>query len=365
MRWTTLIGIAVALVTATVAYGAIRATRPVLLRVREAPLVSAAGRHGRAGWEWLTVRVTTQVLVLAAGSAIVLMLASVFVEILDGVVDQDDLTVVDRPVVQWLAEHRMPGLTSAQVGITDLGGIIMLSILLTLTATLVSIRTRRWQPFLLTFVTIGGIQLLVYTIKLLIARDRPNPAGQIVAVGGFSFPSGHSASSLVGFAMIAWLICSVTSRRTVWATAWLTAPLLAVAVGTSRVYLGVHYPSDVLGGWVLGATWLATVAVAVRIWPTRPAATDPATPDTQAVAAPASESEPAVAVPGGEGEPAVAVPGGEGEPAVAVPGGEGGEAVASADVGGEEAAAFDGEAALGGVRCGMVLRVDGEGRGVR
>ncbi|WP_117215752.1 phosphatase PAP2 family protein [Allorhizocola rhizosphaerae] len=270
MRWNPLMGLIVAVVMAAMAYGAIRATRPVLLRLRHAPLVSTVGRRGRAGWEWLTARATTQALILAAGAATVFMLGSIFVEILDAVVDQDDLTVVDRPVVQWLAERRMPGLTSVQVAITDMGGILTMSILLLLTVTLVSFRARRWQPLLLTVVAVGGIQLLVYTIKVLIARDRPNPAGQLVAVGGFSFPSGHAAGSLVGFAMIAWLICTLTDRRNVWATAWLTALLMAVAVGASRVYLGVHYPSDVLGGWVLGMTWLATVAVAVRIWPTKP-----------------------------------------------------------------------------------------------
>lgn len=269
MRWSTVIGVGVAALMVAAAYLAVRATGPLLSKLRTAPLVTAAGKRGRAGLTWLTGRVATQVLVLIAGSAVVLALASVFVEILDAVTDSDDLTVIDRPVVEWLAAHRSSGLTRLELAFTDLGGVIVLTVALTVTMALVAVRLRTWQPIVFTVVAIGGIQLLVQTIKVLIARDRPNPAAQVVSADGFSFPSGHAASSLVGFAVIAWLICMTTQRRAIWATAWLAAALLTGAVGVSRMYLGVHYPSDVIGGWVLGATWLAAVAVAVRVWPGR------------------------------------------------------------------------------------------------
>src|SRR5204862_4889447 len=107
---------------------------------------------------------------------------------------------------------------------------------------------------------------------------RPNPPAQLVSATGFSFPSGHSASSLVGFGLLAWLTCMLTAHRTIWATAWLAAAFGTIAVGLSRMYLGVHYPTDVLGGWALGATWLAVVAVAARVWRMRTPAARPTPP---------------------------------------------------------------------------------------
>jgi undecaprenyl-diphosphatase len=238
-----------------------------MLQLKQTALVNTAARRGAKGWSWVTARVTAQVLVLAAGLAIVFALASVFTEILDAVVDADDLTVIDRPTVQWLATHRTSMLTSVQVAITNLGGALVLAIVLAVTAVTAALRVKSWRPIGFAAVTIGGIQLLVYTIKVVIGRDRPGLDTRVVTADGFSFPSGHSASSLVGFALIAWLICMCTPRRTVWATAGIAALLLTIAVGVSRIYLGVHYPSDVLGGWTLGLTWLTAVAVAVRLRP--------------------------------------------------------------------------------------------------
>jgi undecaprenyl-diphosphatase len=145
-------------------------------------------------------------------------------------------------------------------------------------AAVVARRRRSWYPVLLAAVGLGVNQILVTVVKTVIARERPDPPGQLVAVNGFSFPSGHSAGSLVGFGVLAWLVCMTTGNRVVWATAWLSAALGTVAVGASRTYLGVHYPTDVLGGWALGLTWLAVLALAARVWQTRSPSTLPCDP---------------------------------------------------------------------------------------
>ena len=187
-----------------------------------------------------------------------------FAEILDAVVEGDDLAAIDRPVVAWVADHRAGWLSDLVVAVTDLGGTLVLATVVTAVAVGVAYRLRSWRPLLLAALVAGGCGLLVAAAKVLIARDRPDPLLRVITETGYSFPSGHAASALTAFATVAWLVCMVTTGRTIRATAWLAAGLLTVAIGLSRVYLGVHYPSDVLGGWVLGAAWLLTVAVAAR-----------------------------------------------------------------------------------------------------
>lgn len=272
MTGSVLLGLGVVTVLVVAAYAVVCAVRPGAAYLAGRRWTQASDRHGRAAFSWLTARVAAEIVLLVIGAALVFTLASVFVEVLDAVVDADDLTVIDRPAVQWLAGHRTPGLTRLQIAITDLGSAVALTLAAVVGVAVVGWRTRSWYPLVLAVLSLGVLQLIVYAIKEIIGRDRPSPPDQVVTAAGYSFPSGHSASSLVGFALLAWLVCMLTSNRTVWATAWVAATAGTILVGLSRVYLGVHYPSDVIGGWALGLTWLAVIAVATRVWQMRTAA---------------------------------------------------------------------------------------------
>ncbi|GLZ77562.1 hypothetical protein Afil01_23690 [Actinorhabdospora filicis] len=238
-----------AVVLVAFAYGLVRLSRPLAARIRP------------PGW------ISVEVVVLAAGAAVIVASFSLFLGILDAVTEGDDIAVLDEPVVAWLAARRRPVLDAAEIAATNLGGAIALVAGLGGVTVYVCRRTRSWRPFWLALAGLGGVQVLVNVIKLVIGRQRPAIAEHLVTATGYSFPSGHSASSVVGFGLIAWLLCMVTVNRTLWATAWTAAALGAVAVGASRVYLGVHYPSDVLAGWLLGVAWLGVAAVADRVWP--------------------------------------------------------------------------------------------------
>jgi undecaprenyl-diphosphatase len=262
MATATLTSAAVAVVFTILAFAAVLAARPAARQLRVAPATQHMSARAKAGRDWLATRIAIQLLVLAAGAAAVLTLAGIFTEITEAIMDQDSLTTVDRPILDWLATHRSPTMTGVQIGITNLGSALALAIVLTVAAIGAAVRLRSWRPIILTLVAAGGIQLLVYTIKLAIARPRPDPAGRLVNADGFSFPSGHSASALACLGVLAWLICMTTRRHVIWATAWTAAGLLAIAIGLSRAYLGVHYPSDILAGWTLGLIWLTTIASA-------------------------------------------------------------------------------------------------------
>lgn len=109
---------------------------------------------------------------------------------------------------------------------------------------------------------LGG-SLLCNGLKLLFRRDRPPPGNRLVFEDSFSFPSGHSVFAAVFFLMLAVLLVRHIPPRRAWARAGVFAACLSLAltVGLSRVWLGVHYPTDVLGGLLLGFGWVWVVVL--------------------------------------------------------------------------------------------------------
>ena len=105
-------------------------------------------------------------------------------------------------------------------------------------------------------VTVGGGRLVVDALKLVIERPRPAFDPHLVPVSSFAFPSGHAANSLVAFGALA-LAASPERHRVASLSA---AVILSLMIGATRPYLGVHWPSDVLGGWLIGAAILLAAA---------------------------------------------------------------------------------------------------------
>jgi len=129
---------------------------------------------------------------------------------------------------------------------------------LTIVVVLVSglvLSLRRWREAAILLLAAGGGMLLTNLLKDLFQRDRPPAELHIVQAINSSFPSGHATLSATVFLTIGALIAHFTARRRVRIYALGAAVILAVLVGISRVYLGVHWPTDVLAGWCIGAAW--------------------------------------------------------------------------------------------------------------
>jgi len=118
---------------------------------------------------------------------------------------------------------------------------------------------RSWVPVRELAVTVAGIVGLTTVFKATLGLSRPPLTQAVAAADGYGFPSQHAATAAAVCGVAAWL---ATMRIRSWpaqAGIWAVAAMLAAAVGISRVYLGVHWATDVIGGWVFGILWMAIV----------------------------------------------------------------------------------------------------------
>ncbi len=138
--------------------------------------------------------------------------------------------------------------------LTALGSIGVL-VLLTLAVEGFLLLQRKVRAALLVLVAIAGGQILSTLLKLGFERPRPAAIFHDVWVSTYSFPSGHAMLAAVTYLTLGALLARVQPQLRIKAYLLLVAVLLTVLVGVTRVYLGVHWPTDVLAGWTVGAAW--------------------------------------------------------------------------------------------------------------
>ena len=195
---------------------------------------------------------------VAAGAATLLVVLAV------AVVVSAHTFAVDLSLHDWLLEHRTAELTSVASAVTATGasGVLVPIVFL---AALVRGRDawlgRLRQALAVTAVLLVGIGLRLALVNL-IARPRPPRSDWAGFAHGYAFPSGHTTTSALSAGLLIWL---VLGRLTgVWrATVATVLACWALAVGMTRAYLGVHWPTDVLGGWLLALAWLSLAAAVV------------------------------------------------------------------------------------------------------
>lgn len=186
-------------------------------------------------------------------------------------VSEGETSALDRHLLLML---RRPGALDDPIGprwlekslrdVTALGGFTVLTLLTLLWVLAFTLYGHRRQAWIMG-ATMVLAQVSSETLKALYDRPRPAlvPHGSIVY--SQSFPSGHSALSAAAFLTLATLIASLAPRRAIKVMTFAVASLLVVAVGFSRIYLGVHWPTDVLAGWCLGSAWAFVAWVALSL----------------------------------------------------------------------------------------------------
>ena len=147
-----------------------------------------------------------------------------------------------------------PWVADAVRDLTSLGSTIMLTLIVLVVAGYLLLIGKRASALLLLLSVIGAA-LLSQLMKALFDRPRPDVVPHLAYVDSLSYPSGHAMMSAVLYLTLGALLARAQTGRKQQAYVFGVAVLLALIVGMSRVYLGVHWPSDVLAGWSVGAAW--------------------------------------------------------------------------------------------------------------
>jgi len=211
---------------------------------------------------------------LGVGALLLVAAAWLLGAIAEDVATNDRLTVLDVEVARWLRAHATEPVTRAMLLITNLHSTIAVSCYAAIAGALLAWR-RQWRWLATVFVCVAGGLTLNVLMKLAFHRARPVLDDPLLTLTSYSFPSGHVAGSTLMYGLLVAAVFARTKRR-----AWRFLALLAAAacialVAFTRMYLGVHYLSDVAAAFAEGVAWLALCFSALEIfWRRAPA--DPA-----------------------------------------------------------------------------------------
>jgi undecaprenyl-diphosphatase len=170
------------------------------------------------------------------------------------------LAVFDRGIATWGASQASDLETSILVAITWFGSTIGVAAIAIVVAVIAYLRSRRPGVFLYLLLVVAGQDLVMNLVKIAVHRARPT-IDQLVGASGTSFPSGHTTAAAACYTAFA-LVLGLRRSPRVRALLFAAAVAIAVAVGCSRMFLGVHWFTDVLGGFVLGWAWFAVISIA-------------------------------------------------------------------------------------------------------
>jgi undecaprenyl-diphosphatase len=197
--------------------------------------------------------------VLATGTVCAAVFAGLTSYVLAGL----PVTALDRRVQAFAVGHRTSWLNALLEAWTRLGSTTVLVPVLVVVSAYLWWRRRDLCAVAYLWVALGGCMVLYQVFKSVIGRARPPVAEMLTQAGGYAYPSGHATQAITTWGILAAFAVAGRSGRTR-AVLLGGAGLVIVLVGVSRIYLGVHWFTDVIGGFALGATWLTLLLAVSR-----------------------------------------------------------------------------------------------------
>ncbi len=187
-----------------------------------------------------------------------------FSGLLDGVLDKEWLVRADLAVNQWFHVHETTAGLSA-FNVITLGGTVGVGLVVVIVTGWLWWSGYRFLSVAWLATNVGGV-IVEYVLKTSVHRTRPQYAAAYLHGHSYSFPSGHTMASTICYTMLAFIIGTLAhwpARRRAWL--YVASTLVVFLIAFSRLYLGVHYPSDVLGGLAAGIAWLAACVGALNV----------------------------------------------------------------------------------------------------
>jgi membrane-associated phospholipid phosphatase len=170
---------------------------------------------------------------------------------LAGEIVENEPMAADTSILQWIHSHATPALDVFFLVVTTIGDVEILLPATLIIAGYLLYKKQRLNALIILF-SVGGAATANFMLKLLFHRDRPSFWHSLITETGYSFPSGHamlSSALILSIIFIAW--------KTRWR--WLTVTLgmiIIALIGLSRLYMGVHYPTDIIAGWSVSLVWV-------------------------------------------------------------------------------------------------------------
>jgi undecaprenyl-diphosphatase len=228
---------------------------------RIAPVAWVRGRFPRQS-AWLSRRIDTDSprgfllsVVIVAGS----VCGWIFIGLTQDVVAHEEAVLSDPCVTRFVVDHREAWATGFMRVVTPLGSNAVLIPLVVALGGYVLLRKKDVWAAVLPVAALAGANAWYHLVKPLVARDRPPESLHLISVSGFAFPSGHATAAVAVWGAVA-VVLSTGRPARMKAAIWISAGLIATLVAFSRVYLGVHWWTDVIAGMALGGAWLCSLS---------------------------------------------------------------------------------------------------------
>lgn len=194
---------------------------------------------------------------IVAGIIASLLASGLFAFVWDQVKDRGrDTTALDRVLLYWMHAHANPTATLLARGLAWMGSpptIVSIAV----GAAVLGLLWRRVRGAAWTLpIAVLGAGVIIQGVKMEFRRPRPHFFTPLLKETGYSFPSGHSLIAVVVYGLLGYFVMGLFRKRIARRVVVVLTALLILAIGVSRVYVGVHYPTDVLAGWTAGIPWL-------------------------------------------------------------------------------------------------------------